>query len=122
MKSKIFLIIVLFSVLISCNKNELGGKSVITGKVIHHSKAIPYSTIFIKFNAKEFPGKDSTLYDDKVRCDADGIFSIKCFKGDYFLYARGMDNSITPPTVVGGIPVNIRNNETVNNDIAVTED
>jgi len=122
MKSQFILFLFILATLVSCNKNELGGKSTITGKVIHHSKVIPYSTVFIKFNAVDFPGKDSTLYDDKVRCDADGIYTIKCYKGDYFLYARGMDNAINPPTVVGGAPINIRNNETVNSDIAVTED
>jgi hypothetical protein len=122
MKTKSIFLLLVFFLAISCNKNELGGKSTITGTVIHHSKAIPNATIFIKFNAKDFPGKDSTLYDEKVRCDADGVFTVKCYKGDYFLYARGMDLSILPPTVSGGINVNIRNNETVNADIAVTED
>ena len=78
--------IISFLLFISCKKNELGGKSTITGKVTHHSKSIANATIFIKFNAENFPGADTTLYDDKVRCDADGIFSIKCYKGNYFLY------------------------------------
>ena len=52
--------------------------------------------------------------------DAEGHYEIKCYKGDYFLYGVGYDNSIQE-IVTGGIAVHIRNNETVNVDVAVTE-
>jgi len=105
----------------SCKKNELGGKSTIKGKVVHHEKDIPFATVFIKFNAKEFPGSDTTLYDSKVRADAEGNYIIKCYKGDYFLYGYGFDKSISPPRVIGGRAVHIRNNETVETEMSVTE-
>lgn len=108
-------------VFFSCKKNELDGKSTIKGKVVHHSKAISYATVFIKFNSKEFPGSDTTLYDAKVKADIDGNYLIKCYKGDYFLFGYGMDYAVSPPRVIGGIPVKIRNNETVEADIAITE-
>lgn len=118
----IFLIPVFLLAIISCKKNQLGGTSVIKGKVVHHSKPIPNATVFIKFDAKDFPGSDTTKYDDKVRADANGEYSIKCYKGNYYLYGYGQDYAITPPLVVGGNPVKIRKGEEVNIDVAVTED
>lgn len=115
----LFLVCIVF--LFSCKKNQLGGKSTVSGTVMHHSKIIGNATVFIKFNAKDFPGADTILYDSKVRADADGNYTFNCYKGDYFLYSIGIDNSITPPRVVGGLPVNIRNKETLKVDIAVTE-
>jgi len=107
----------------SCKKNQLDGKSSIKGTVAHHSKEIPYATVFIKFNAKEFPGTDTTAYDAKVRADANGKYNINCYKGDYYLYGFGYDYSIPPPyIVVGGTPAHIRNKENLNKDVAVSED
>lgn len=105
---------------LSCKKNQLGGKSTIKGSVVHHSQIIPNATVYIKFNAKDFPGPDAGAYDDKVVADAEGRYEIKCYKGDYYLYGVGYDNSIKE-AVTGGLAVHIRNNETVNVDVAVTE-
>lgn len=107
----------------SCKKNQLGGKSKVSGIVKHHSKPIAYARIFIKFDAKDSPGTDTTLYDAKVSADAAGKFSISDFyKGDYFLYAVGKDYAIPSPyDVKGGIPVRLRTNETLEKTIAVTE-
>lgn len=106
----------------SCKKNALGGTSKIQGKVVHHSKAIPGARVFIKFNAKEFPGMDTAVYDAKVVADVNGNFSLDCYKGDYYLFGYGNDFAIQPPyVVVGGVPVTIRKNEEVDLQIAVTE-
>lgn len=106
----------------SCKKNELNGSSTIEGKVVHHTKAIAGARVFIKFDAKEFPGTDTALYDSKVVADANGRFSIACYKGDYYLFGYGQDLAIEPPYVVfGGVPVSIRKNEKVDLQIAVTE-
>lgn len=106
----------------SCKKNELNGSSTIEGKVVHHTKTIAGARVFIKFDAKEFPGTDTTLYDSKVVADANGHFSIACYKGDYYLFGYGNDFAIEPPyVVVGGVPVSIRKNEKVDLQIAVTE-
>jgi hypothetical protein len=119
---QIFLVLI-FGLLFSCKKNQLGGKSTIKGNVAHHSRAIPFASVFIKFNAKNFPGSDTTLYDDKVRADANGNYSFKCYKGDYYLFAFGLDYHIpTPYHVTGGVPVHIRNRETVDATVAVSED
>jgi hypothetical protein len=107
---------------ISCKKNELNGSSNIHGKVVHHTKAISGARVFIKFDATEFPGKDTLVYDAKVIADANGNFSISCYKGEYYLYGYGQDLAIDPPfVVVGGVPVKIRKNEDADVQIAVTE-
>ena len=124
MKHSIFLsAFTVLCFLASCKKNEIGGKSTIKGHVSHHSRAIAYSAVFIKFNATEFPGADTTKYDSKVRADADGNYSFKVYKGDYYLYGFGFDYTIPSPYhVVGGLHVHIRNRETVDTDVAVTEE
>lgn len=124
MKKKIIFILLLFIFIgfNSCKKNELGGKSIIKGTVKHHNKIIANATVFIKFNAKEYPGSDTMLYDSKVKADANGNYLVKCYKGDYYLLGFGYDLDVPPPYYVkGGVPVKIRNNETVEIDIAVTE-
>ena len=121
MKKHIF-ILMLTIVLYSCKKNQLGGSSTITGTVVHHAKFIPGARVFIKFDAKDFPGTDTTKYDDKVAADANGNYTIKCYKGNYYLYGVGNDYAISPPLVVGGLSVKIRKNETIKADVAVTED
>ena len=116
-----FLFIICFT-FFSCKKDQLGGKSTIKGIVKHHVKLIGNATVFIKFNAKDFPGNDTTVYNEKVKADINGNYSFKCYKGDYYLYAVGYDQDVTAPHIVkGGVPVNIRNNETVEIDIAVSE-
>ena len=116
-----FMHIIVLSV--SCKKNELGGNSKISGKVKHHSKAIAFASVFIKFNATEFPGADTLIYDSKVRADENGNFSFMCYKGNYYVYGHGYDYAIPAPhIVVGGTPVKIRKNEKATLDVAVTED
>lgn len=106
----------------SCKKNQLGGSAIIKGKVSHHSKAIPYAIIYIKFNAKEFPGKEINLYDLSLSSDINGEFSIACYKGDYYLFANGIDDQSTQRIdVFGGAPVNIRYNEIIEMNLAVSE-
>jgi hypothetical protein len=98
----------------------LGGSSTIKGVVAHHGKEIPNARVFVKFNAKEFPGSDTTKYDAKVKADANGNYIIKCYKGNYYLYGFGFDKGV-PGSVSGGIPVNVRINEVIETVVAVTE-
>ena len=69
------------------------------------------------------PGVDTTLFDTKVKADAAGNYVIKCYKGNYFLYAYGYDTQVTTNNgrVTGGSGVNIRNNEKVIIDLRVAE-
>ncbi|MBK9283929.1 MAG: hypothetical protein IPM51_06360 [Sphingobacteriaceae bacterium] len=120
--NKRLILLVFTLILLACKKNQLGGTSTIEGKVVHHSKEIPGARVFIKFNTADFPGNDTTKYDEKVIADSNGNYSIKCFKGEYYLYGVGNDYAISPPLVVGGLSVKIRKNESVKANIAVTED
>ena len=107
---------------VSCKKNALGGKCTVQGRVMHHSKLIANARVFIKFNAKEFPGADTTRYDAKLSADALGNYTFDCYPGNYYLYAFGIDLGVPAPHhVVAGIPVKLRQNETVKADIPVTE-
>lgn len=123
---KLFKIVFLLSLVglsFSCKKNQLGGTATIKGVVKHHAKLIGNATIFIKFNAKEFPGTDESIYDEKVTANALGEFEIKCYQGNYYLFGSGIDNQvlINGGKVIGGIPVKIRNNENLDLIVAVTE-
>ena len=104
----------------ACKKNQLGGKSEISGTVAHHGKIIPNAIVYIKFNATEFPGADVSLYNAQVNADANGAYSFKCYKGSYYLYAVGFDSSL-PATVSGGLSLKPRTNEKIKADLAVTE-
>lgn len=118
----ISLTLILSLAFFSCKKNELGGSSTISGKVMHHSKAIPGARVFIKFDAQEFPGADTSLYDAKTSADAEGNYSFSCYKGEYYVYASGKDPAVPPPSiVVGGAPAKLRKNENLKVDLAVTE-
>jgi hypothetical protein len=118
---RIILGIIVLVISFSCKKNQLGGNSTVLGKVFHHSKAIAGASVYIKFNAKEFPGTDVSVYDSKVLADKDGNYSFTCYKGDYYLYGVGIDNQSPPLPVFGGTPLHIRSNESITIDIAVTE-
>ncbi len=116
------LVLLAVSVITACKKNQLGGKSMVQGKVMHHSKLIANARVFIKFNAKEFPGSDTSKYDAKLSADASGSYSFSCYPGNYFVYGFGIDLGVPAPHhVVAGIPVKVRQNETVKADIPVTE-
>ncbi len=123
MKKVAFINFIFLLAFFGCKKNQLDGKSTIKGNIKHHAKIIANATVFIKFNATELPGTDTTLYDAKVRADANGDYTIKCYKGKYFLYGYGYDNQVTTNNgrVTGGSPVSVRNNENITIDLAITE-
>lgn len=118
------LLLVLFSLIFfQCKKNKIGGTAEISGRVFHHAKPIANASIFIKYNAKEFPGNDTTKYDERLKADAQGNYTIKVYKGDYFLFAFGKDFDIPSPYYVkGGVSVSIRNREKVEINLAITEE
>jgi len=109
--------------LVTCKKNQLGGKASVKGRVLHHSLPIPDAYVYIKYNATEFPGDDYSKYDTYVKADSEGNYEINNFyKGDYYLFAMGYDYTIAAPYLVkGGLAVSVRNKEHLTKDIAVTE-
>lgn len=123
MKNFVFIVLLILISFFGCKKNQLGGKAQIKGVVKHHTKIIANAAVFIKFNAKDLPGTDTTLYDDKVKADAEGNFLIKCYKGNYFLYGYGYDSQVATNggRVTGGSAINIRNNEKLDLELFVVE-
>jgi hypothetical protein len=79
----------------SCKKNQLGGKSNIKAKVLHHDQAIPNARVYIKFGATEFPGADVSVYNTYIDADHNGNFLIEhIYHGDYYFYAVGVDPTL----------------------------
>ena|ERR1035437_8376714 len=118
-------IIILFGLLLisfsACHKEGVGGKSSVSGSVMHHSKLIPNAIVYIKYGATEFPGADVSLYDASVLTGADAHYEFKDLrKGDYYLYGVGNDNSI-PGIVTGGIGIKLKYNKTTSTDVPVVE-
>lgn len=95
----------------ACKKNQLGGKSNIKGKVQHHDKDIPFARVYIKFNAKDFPGEDISVYDTYIDADQNGSILIEhIYRGNYYFYAIGTDPSVSslPNNVKGGVHLKVK--------------
>lgn len=106
----------------SCHKEGLGGNGSITGTAAHHGKPIPNCVMYLKFNTQDFPGERPSDYDANVTADANGVFTFpKVYKGDYYLYGIGFDNSLGQ-VVRGGVPVKVKRNKVTTQDVPVTED
>lgn len=106
-KVTILLALVLTLGFTSCKKNGTGGDATITMTVKHHDLIIPDATIYIKYDAKEFPGEDVSKYDNSVKADGNGYAKFEgLLKGDYYLYGVGYDSNISE-TVKGGLGVEI---------------
>jgi hypothetical protein len=120
--ARIILLLIIFAVNFSaCLKEGPGGKSSISGAVMHHEIIIPNSTVYIKYNATEFPGTDLSKYDASTTADASAHYEFKGLrKGDYYLYGVGFDNMIADE-VTGGIHVKIKYNTDSEADVPVTE-
>lgn len=90
-----------------CKKEGTTGSTAIATLVKHHEKSIPFATVYIKYNAKEFPGEDLSKYNDSKVTDKQGHVHFENLqKGDYYFYAVGYDSSIAAP-VRGGTPCKI---------------
>ena len=109
----------------SCCKGGSGGKATLNCSVFHHIKPIPGATVYIKYNATEFPGADPSSYSDHQT--ASGASNSVTFTGlncgDYFLYGVGFDSSLMVP-VTGGIHFQIKYSDrkhTESTNIPITE-
>ena|ERR1041384_2657483 len=123
---KYITLIILALSFFGCKKNQLGGKSNIKGKVLHHDQAIPFAMIYIKYNATEFPGEDVSVYNTSMQADHNGNFLIEhIFHGDYYFYAVGTDETLPvgANTVKGGTHLKVKMlKEVTGFEIPVTED
>lgn len=104
-----------------CHKEGIGGNASVSGTVLHHDDPIPNCVVYIKFNTTDFPGDNPSDYDSKISADATGKYNFsKLYKGDYYLYAVGMDSKIQE-IVKGGISINLKRNKTYEQNVPVSE-
>jgi hypothetical protein len=109
MKIKNIILLALIAVLTitACKKEGTGGSTTVATLVAHHSKRIPFSTVYVKYGAKDFPGSDVSKYDASEKTDIEGHAHFEDLqKGDYYFYAVGYDSAISMP-VYGGVPLKI---------------
>jgi hypothetical protein len=122
---RIISILLLLFILVntSCKKDDANGvvkgnKNIIV-TVWHHERILSGIKLYLKYNATEFPGNDSTLYDWSATSDLSGVAQFNdLFNGNYFLYGKGIDTGIGLE-VIGGAVVNLNDSTTVNNEIYV---
>ena len=90
-----------------CNEGR-NGERTLAMKMVHHTRPINGARVFIKYNAVEFPGEDTAMYDYSVTSLPDSPFasidSLAC--GNYYVYAVGIDSLLDPTNWVcrGGFP------------------
>jgi hypothetical protein len=122
---KITSVLLLILSLAACKKNGTGGKATLMGHVKHHSVHIPNAMVYIKYDAKEFPGSDVSVYDASVQASSgDGHYEFEGLRpGNYYVYGVGYDSTISE-AVFGGVAVKIKysdRKETLEVDVPVVE-
>ena len=91
----------------NCIEGRTGGLTIVT-RMVHHTRPIKGCRVFVKYNATEFPGDDTTKYDYAFGSASDSPYatvdSLNC--GSYYIYAIGIDSLLDPSNwiVKGGIP------------------
>lgn len=108
-----------------CEDPGTGGYVTLVCFPQHHGDPIPGASVYIKFDADEFPGSNTALYEISANAatasdDFVSISGLKC--GQYYIYSTGYDSTIFD-AVKGGIPYFIEQKEgTININVPVTED
>jgi hypothetical protein len=107
-----------------CKKGETGGDATLGITAKHHGVIIPGTTIYIKYDAEDFPGEDITQYDASVTANASGYAEIPNLRyGNYYIYGVGYDSALQE-TVKGGAPIKIKwsdRKDTQKEDLSITE-
>lgn len=110
--------------LFSCGKDDdTPPTGRIFGQVLHHDDPILGATVYIKYNATEFPGMLPEDYDEQVTAsEVDATYEFtELGKGSYYLYSIG-DDLDCPCEVFGGIPVVLQSDSEIREtNIPVTE-
>src|ERR1043165_9689295 len=99
--------VMLLLVQAACKKKKDSVPADVAVYVKHHGVLIPGAKVYVKYNAKEFPGTELGAYNDSATCGvtdhAKGHTHFKDLPaGDYYFYSTGYDSSILYD-VVGGI-------------------
>ena len=113
----------LFLILFSCRRAGTGGDNTLVVFPKHHATSVSGATVFVRFNAKDFPGSTKADYDIQVDGEAneDHVHVKGLRKGNYFLYCTAFDSTISS-LVSGGIAVTISSKSGEKDiDLPVTE-
>ena len=108
-----------------CKKNS-DSQQIIQGtlsldiQVMHHSWVVPNIPLYLKKDATEFPGNDTSIYELKTYADSDGkaLFE-KLYPGKYYLFAKGYDYYFGAD-VIGSTPIILSNPSSSNDPFHVT--
>lgn len=127
-----FVVVSCMILAISCEKKSTcvagsGGDFQINATLKHHNKIVYsqptyFDTIYVKFNSKNAPGNNLSLYDTfftgNLTSEMIMLTNLKC--GDYYLLGAGYDTSVQN-RVVGGLPITLGSNSVTVLTIPVTE-
>lgn len=111
------------AILVGCTREDIVSNGVVSGQVKHHEWTVPGIKVYLKKDAKDFPGRDTSLYN--LVSTASGMDAYYAFRGlpagDYYLYATGYDSLFLAP-VSGWRSVHIKDGlDIATADIAVSE-
>lgn len=125
MKTKISIITLFIAfAFIACKKNGTGGQVTVAAITKHHDRHIPFSTVYIKYGAKDFPGADVSKYDASQQTDKEGHTHFENLRyGNYYFYGIGYD-SVAQATVKGGVALKIKwkeRKEEIELNVPITE-
>lgn len=125
MKTKISILTLLaVFAFVACKKNGTGGNATVAAMTKHHDREIPFSTVYIKYDAKEFPGDDVTKYDASQKTDKEGHTHFENLRyGNYYFYGVGYD-SVAQAIVKGGVALKIKwkeRKEEIELKVSITE-
>ena len=111
---KLFVLLAIASVAFAaCRKAGTGGDAEIQAMTMHHDTHVHDATIYVKFDAEDFPGSNVADYDLSAEVGADGHAHFSGLKrGKYFLYGVGFDSTINQ-TVTGGVAVQIKKKDEI---------
>ena len=122
----LFAVSMMFS---SCEKKEelnsqgqivVKGTNMLKVSVMHHTLPLKGINVYLKFNATEFPGTDTSLYEWSSVSNNSGIAVFESlFEGNYFLYAKGLDTNIGQE-VMGASGAALNSSTLTNNEAYVT--
>lgn len=127
-----FFLLVTLLLLCTCKKSDtvnsssggIHGTITMDVTVMHHTWGVPSIPVYLKYNATDWPGKDTTLYDVKQRANREGFISFpQLGPGNIVIYAAGFD-SIFQAFVIGYTTVNLTKNDansTVNITVTASE-
>ncbi len=129
-KKHIAIILISLVVLIinSCKKDDgpSGSGPIVKGSIsleahaVHHTWDVYGIMIYLKRNATEFPGNDTSVYEYSGVADSYGKYTFEnLYPGNYFVYAAGFDN-IWGDNVAGYAAVVLDNTHLTDNQAKIT--